>query len=101
MADFDNTNSGALFKNAQKATEKHPDYKGTINVNGQEFWLSSWLKVSKAGDKFMSLSVQAKESQQTQQPAAPYRKPDAAISRQAPRREVPTHPYDDSSDIPF
>lgn len=93
MTDFDNTNSGALFKNAQKATEKHPDYKGTINVNGQEFWLSSWLKTSKQGDKYMSLSVQPKDAQTGQQaPRAqtppPYRKPsqDAAMARQAPQR---------------
>ena len=58
---FDNTNSGALFKNDKKESDKHPDYKGSINVNGTEFWLSSWLKKSKAGATYMSLSVQPKD----------------------------------------
>lgn len=65
MSDYDNTNSGALFKNDRKETDKHPDYRGTLNVNGVEFWVSSWIKTSKAGAKFMSLSVQPKERAQT------------------------------------
>lgn len=61
MAEYDNTDTGALFKNEDKQTDKHPDYKGSINVGGQEFWLSAWLKTSKKGTKFMSLSVKAKD----------------------------------------
>lgn len=59
--DYDNTDRGALFKNKEKETPKHPDYQGNINVGGQEFWLSAWLKESKAGEKYMSLSVKAKD----------------------------------------
>ena len=58
---YDNTNSGALFKNDKKQSDKHPDYRGQVNVNGTEFWLSAWIKSSKAGAKYMSLSVQPKE----------------------------------------
>lgn len=54
--EFDNTNSGVLFKNQQKDTDKHPDYTGKINVNGKEFRLAAWIKEGKAG-KFMSLKV--------------------------------------------
>jgi len=54
---YDNTNRGALFKNDKKETEKQPDYKGKINVNGQDFYLSAWIKSAKDGGKFMSLSV--------------------------------------------
>ena len=64
MAEYDNTNSGALFKNKDKKTDNHPDYRGSINVNGQEFWISSWLKTAKSGEKYMSLSVQPKHEQQ-------------------------------------
>jgi len=63
MSDYDDTNRGALFKNIKKESDKHPDYKGSLNVDGQEFWLSSWLKVSKSGEKYMSVSVTPKEQQ--------------------------------------
>lgn len=58
----DNTNQGALFKNDKQGHDTWPDYRGQINVNGQEFWISAWLKSSKAGQKYMSLSVQPKQA---------------------------------------
>jgi len=61
MADYDNTNRGSLFKNDKGDNEKRPDYTGAINVNGVDFKLSAWIKESKEGKKYMSLSVQAKE----------------------------------------
>ena len=64
MSNYDNTNSGTLFKNDRKEKDNHPDYKGQINVDGTEYWLSAWVKVSKDGTKkFMSLSVKAKDEQ--------------------------------------
>jgi len=54
---FDNTNSGALFVNERKEKDTHPDFTGRINIEGKDYWLSSWMKVSKAGKKFMSLAV--------------------------------------------
>lgn len=69
--EYDNTNRGALFKNTEKETEKHPDYTGNINVNGEDFWLSAWVKESKTGSKFFSLSVKKKEkAQEKKKPAS-------------------------------
>ena len=83
MSDYDNTNSGALFKNDKKESDSHPDYKGTINVGGTDYWLSAWIKTSKGGQKYMSLSVKAKD-------AAPAK----ASSNRRPRD-------DDADQIPF
>ena len=55
-------NSGVLFKNDKKDTEKHPDYKGNIMVDGQEYWLSAWIKTGKTG-KFMGLAVSPRDAQ--------------------------------------
>lgn len=65
--DFDNTDRGVLFKNDKKSTEKHPDYKGQINVGGAEFWLSAWIKKSESGKTFMSLSIQPKDAERSDQ----------------------------------
>jgi len=64
--DYDNTNRGALFR-AEKKSEKHPDYTGKINIGGNDHYLAGWIKESKAGDKFMSLSL-GDAVEQKQQP---------------------------------
>ena len=63
---YDNTNSGMLARNDRKETEKHPDFKGSINVGGVDYWLSAWVKEGKPGGKmegrkYFSLSVSPKE----------------------------------------
>ena len=58
---YDNSNRGAIFKNDDKKQDNHPDYKGSLNVNGVDLWVSGWIKTSeKTGAKFMSLSVKPK-----------------------------------------
>ena len=61
-------NSGSLFKAKDQPTDAHPGYTGTINVDGKEYWLAGWVKESKAGQKYFSLSVKPNE--------APAEKPD-------------------------
>lgn len=92
MTEYDNTNRGVLFKNDRKESDKHPDYKGNVNVNGVEFWLSAWIKESTKG-KFMSLSVQPKDAQQT---APTPRRPDPVSSGPGHLRK-----NDMDDDIPF
>ena len=90
MSSFDNTNSGILARNERKAQPNHPDFTGTINVAGVDYWLSGWTKEGKPGSKmdgkrFFSLSVKPKES-----PAA------------APKQKAPAPATDDfDDDIPF
>ena len=73
MAEYDNSNRGVLFRNQNKTEDKHPDFNGSINANGVDYWLSGWVKESKEGKKFFSLSVKPKE-QQARQVSQPTRK---------------------------
>lgn len=75
---YDNTNSGILTKNDKGDNPKRPDYRGSINVDGKEYWISGWIKDGRegtklAGQKYMSLSFEPKEvppaQQQTRAPA--------------------------------
>ena len=91
MTTYDNTNSGALFKNDRKETASHPDYKGQINVNGVDYWLSAWIKPMKNDPerRFMSLSVKAKEA------AAP------APQQRSKPAPAPSAGFDDFDSVPF
>lgn len=50
-------NSGAIFKNDYKQEDKHPDYKGTVDVEGKLFDIALWLNESKQGKKYFGVKV--------------------------------------------
>ena len=49
-------NGGAIFKNDKKA-DTHPDYKGTINVDGQDKEIALWVKQSAKGTTYFSVKI--------------------------------------------
>lgn len=57
-------NSGIIYKNKDKeqpdANFKWSDYKGSITVEGVNYWLSGWIKKGEKGP-FISLAVNKKE----------------------------------------
>lgn len=66
---YDNTNRGILSRNERKEKDTHPSHKGSINVEGVEYWLDAWTQERKDGSgKFFSLSVKRKDAQNTPAP---------------------------------
>ena len=49
-------NSGALFKEENKKSEKHPDYKGNCMIDGKVKYIAAWINEAQNGKKYMSLS---------------------------------------------
>lgn len=97
---YDNTNSGALFKNDRKEQPTHADYRGSINIEGREYWLNAWIKPVKAdpSKRFMSLSVKPKDARAPSPPPAPTRAP---APRPAPRGGSGFDDMDNDLDPPF
>lgn len=63
--EYDNNMRGVLFKNKDKQSDKHPDYKGQGEIDNKPVWVDAWIKTPKSGgDKFMSLSFKYKTPQQ-------------------------------------
>ena len=49
-------NGGYLFKNADKRTDKQPDFRGKMNVAGKDWLISGWTR-TKDGEEMISISV--------------------------------------------
>lgn len=81
-------NSGSLFRNQKKETDRHPNLTGSARINGVDYWVSCWSKPTKDGtDKWLSLAFKPKDEQQ----AAPRREPARALNDE----------IDDPDSIPF
>ena len=50
-------NTGVLFKNDRKS-EKHPAYKGEINVEGKHYSIALWDRQSSKGTTYLSVAIQ-------------------------------------------
>jgi len=67
-SEYDNSNSGALFKNTKKrAGKKDPDLKGSFtDSEGNEYWLSAWVGMHKKYGQYFSIKASPKEEQETE-----------------------------------
>lgn len=61
MSNYDNTNTGILFKNDVGDNPKRPAYKGKVDVNGKEYEIVGWVREGKKGE-FISLKVEDKSA---------------------------------------
>ncbi len=60
----DNTNRGAIWKNEKKEQDTHPDFTGSLNVDGVEYWVSAWKRKEGAAPKAPALSFSVKPKEQ-------------------------------------
>lgn len=76
-------NSGTLGKNERtRPDHKDPEYTGSLNLDGKDYWLSAWVKTGQDGKKFFSIATKPKEP------------------KADPGAYVPP-PADDGCDVPF
>ena len=55
MAEYDNSNTFALFKNDKQGNENRPDYTGNLVLpDGKEMRMAAWIRESKSGLKYLS-----------------------------------------------
>jgi hypothetical protein len=57
-------NRGVIFKNNKKEKDTHADYKGVLNIHGEEFWLNVWINTAKSGEKYMAVMATPKEARE-------------------------------------
>jgi hypothetical protein len=68
MSQYNNNLTGVLFKNDKDGNEKRPDYKGSAEIEGVQYWVSAWIRDTAKG-KCLSMKYERKEQQAA--PAAP------------------------------
>jgi len=60
---LDKDNTGVLFPNHKKTTEKHPNLTGIAKIDGIEYWVSGWVNTDTKQQKYISMTFKPKESQ--------------------------------------
>ncbi len=63
---YETTNRGQIWKNDKKGTDKHPDFTGTLDVDGQAFWVSAWKRKPDANPRAPALSFSIKPKEERQ-----------------------------------
>lgn len=74
--EYDNTNSGMLARNQRKEKPTHPEYTGSINADGVEYWMSAWVKEGGPGSKlegqkYFSIAITRKDAPPSESASKP------------------------------
>jgi uncharacterized protein (DUF736 family) len=80
-------NTGTINRNEYKKEDKHPDYRGTIDVDGQDKEIALWVKQSAKGTTYFSVKI-----------SEPYKK----AEQEAPQGKwIKPEQVTPKSDLPF
>ena len=55
---YDNTNKGAIWKNDNRERDTQPHFKGNLNVDGVEYYVSAWKREEGAHLTLAGIKVQ-------------------------------------------
>lgn len=92
MAFEQRDNSGSIFANERKEKETHPDRTGTALIDGTEYYVNGWLKKSKDGKPYLSLSFKPKNTET---------KPEGGGLSGSRKKPETGGGFDDPDSIPF
>lgn len=62
-------NSGILRRNEDRKSDTHAHYRGSAEVDGQEYWLDAWINTPDGDKPYMKLSFKPKEARAEAPPA--------------------------------
>jgi hypothetical protein len=105
MAEYDNSNSGAIFVNDRRTKPNHPNFKGSCTIrtpDGElvEYWVSGWEKSGKKGP-FVSLAFEQKEKEEKTVSSGQSSFLSGGTKAEEPAKPKTTIQEDLSDDLPF
>lgn len=98
---YNNELKGVFFKNDDKASEQHPDYKGSATVGGVDYFMDAWVNTADSGRKYMSVKFKEKTGRHAPAPPPAPRAQQRPAQTAAPRQSTGTGFDDMDSDIPW
>src|SRR5262249_30191738 len=79
MAFEQKDNSGIVGVNDKNAEDSHPDRSGSAKIGGVDYWVNGWLKKTKTGEPYLSLSFRRKDAATSSGGGPPKRDDDSTI----------------------
>ena len=59
--EYNNTNRGQIWKNEDRKSDSHPHFKGSMDIDGVEYWVSAWTRKPDANPKSPALTFSFKK----------------------------------------
>jgi len=64
--EYNNTNRGQIWKNEDRKSDTHPHFKGSMDIDGVEYWVSAWTRKPDANPKSPALTFSFKKKEDKQ-----------------------------------
>lgn len=99
---YQNAGNGSMERNKEKRSDKSPDFKGRVTIDGKQFWLSGWNREDRDGNQFISLAFEPKLARDHKgAPSNPPPRTIAGKNEQPPLRDPESSGDEFNDEIPF